>query len=129
MTLLASARVDSININADSGRVNAIKCTQFDDSIRTTELPGEGAVLALGARGLSAVMRGSPSLSRASLQLSRASTMGSIDCISCRLWLGNSHSTNSPSNVFSRFDCLRGTGGTFFALDQMHKDHLDGIHR
>ena len=130
MTMLASSRVDSININAESGQVDAIKYSQFDETSRTTtakELPVDGAVLALGAKGLSAVMRGSPSLSRASLQLSRASTMGSIDCISCRLWLDKSYSTNSPSNVFSRFDCLRGAGGTFFALDQLHKDHLDEL--
>ena len=127
LTLLASSRVDSININAESGRVNTIKYSKYDGNSRTTttkELAVDGAVLALGAKGLSAVMRGSPALSRASPQLSRASTMGSIDCISCRLWLDKSHATNSPSNVFSRFDCLRGAGGTFFALDQLHKDHL-----
>lgn len=130
LTMLSSSRVDSININADSGSVNSIKYSQYDGKSKITttkELAVDGAVLALGAKGLSAVMRGSPALSSASSQLSKASTMGSIDCISCRLWLDKSHTTNSPSNVFSRFDCLRGAGGTFFALDQLHKDHLDEL--
>jgi hypothetical protein len=35
--------------------------------------------------------------------------------------------TRSPSNVFSRFDELRGAGGTFFMLDQLHSDHLDEL--
>lgn len=33
----------------------------------------------------------------------------------------------SPSNVFSRFEALRGAGGTFFMLDQLHAEHLDEL--
>jgi hypothetical protein len=43
----------------------------------------------------------------------------SIDVISVRLWFDKIVPTRTPANVFSRFPSLRGSGGTFFMLDQL----------
>merc|ERR1719243_500108 len=64
-------------------------------------------------------MNGSPELARAAPELCRAAGMGGIDVIACRLWLDKSVATRTPANVFSRFESLRGAGGTFFMLDQL----------
>ena len=135
LKLLSNSRVVSLQLNKSTKEgnpptVTAVKYSQFNKATGKTtinELAVDAVVLALGAKGLSAVMKGSPELSRSSPQLSKAATLGSIDCIACRLWLDKTHATNSPSNVFSRFDALRGAGGTFFMLDQLHKDHLNEL--
>ena len=87
----------------------------------------DGVVLALGAKGLRSVLSGSPELASLSSQLSTAASMGSIDCIACRLWLDRTVPTRTPANVFSRFEQLRGAGGTFFMLDQLQKDDIDAL--
>jgi uncharacterized protein with NAD-binding domain and iron-sulfur cluster len=87
----------------------------------------DGVVLALGAKGLSSVLAGSPEIAAASSQLSRAASLGGIDCISCRIWLDRTVPTRTPANVFSRFEQLRGAGGTFFMLDQLQKDNYDDL--
>jgi uncharacterized protein with NAD-binding domain and iron-sulfur cluster len=82
----------------------------------------DGCVLALGAKGMRSVVSGSPELARAAPELCAASSLGSIDVISCRLWLDRTVATRTPANVFSRFPQLRGAGGTFFMLDQLQSD-------
>ena len=79
----------------------------------------DACVLALGCNGLKSVLRGSSALARQSPSLTRAAGLNSIDAIACRLWLDRKVPTRSPANVFSRFDALRGAGGTFFMLDQL----------
>ena len=89
----------------------------------TTSLDGlSGCVLALGTKGMKAVMAGSPSLASRAPELCRAAALQGIDVIACRLWLDKRVSTRSPANVFSRFEALRGAGGTFFMLDQLQAD-------
>lgn len=83
----------------------------------------DAVVLALGANGMKSVLSGSPELAQLCPQLSSAASLGSIDCISCRLWLDRFVPTRTPANVFSRFEELRGAGGTFFMLDQLQKDN------
>jgi uncharacterized protein with NAD-binding domain and iron-sulfur cluster len=44
--------------------------------------------------------------------------------MSVRLWLNRIVPTRTPSNIFSsRFDALRGAGGTFFMLDQLQNSN------
>jgi len=81
-----------------------------------------GVILAVGAKGLASILRGSPGLSAAAPQLAKASTISSIDCIATRLWLDRQVNTRSPANVFANFPALRGAGGTFFMLDQLQPD-------
>ena len=43
--------------------------------------------------------------------------------VTTRIWLDRYVAVEHPANVLSRFDGLRGAGGTFFMLDQLQKDH------
>jgi uncharacterized protein with NAD-binding domain and iron-sulfur cluster len=67
-------------------------------------------------------MAHSPELSMAVPELVGAASLGSIDVVSARLWLDRYVPIAYPANVFSRFESLKGSGGTFFMLDQLHKD-------
>jgi hypothetical protein len=77
-----------------------------------------GVVLALGAKGMTAVVNGSPLLSREP-PLAAAASHAGIDVISVRLWLDRVVPTRTPANVLASFPQLRGAGGTFFMLDQL----------
>eukprot|EP00980_Cylindrotheca_fusiformis_P029691 scaffold23716_cov137-Cylindrotheca_fusiformis.AAC.1 len=50
-----------------------------------------------------------------------------IDVISVRIWLDRYVATRTPANVFSRFEALRGAGGTFFMLDRFQKENEQGL--
>mmetsp|Transcript_17360 Transcript_17360/g.41115 ORF Transcript_17360/g.41115 Transcript_17360/m.41115 type:complete len:388 (+) Transcript_17360:1-1164(+) len=82
----------------------------------------DAVVLALGAGGLRAVLRGSPKLARSCPQLARASALQGIDVASARLWLDRKVDTEAPANVWAKFPQLRGAGGTFFMLDQLQSN-------
>lgn len=69
-----------------------------------------------------AVMAGSPDLARAAPELSAAAGVGGVDVVTVRLWLDRYVVTDTPANVLSRFEGLRGAGGTFFMLDQLQPD-------
>jgi len=86
----------------------------------------DAVCLAVGASGLKGILRNSPEISFLSTQLSKASSLNSVSCISARIWLDRKISTRSPANVFSRFKELRGSGGTFFMLEQLqHETRLE----
>lgn len=82
----------------------------------------DAVVLALGAGGLRAVLRGSPELAKVCPTLSAAGALRGVDVMSVRLWFDQTIPTETPANVFSRFRGLRGAGGTFFMLDQLQPD-------
>jgi uncharacterized protein with NAD-binding domain and iron-sulfur cluster len=115
--------VKSLNFkNGDKSRVDSI--TYFDTKLKK-EIDidcVDGVVLALGAKGLKQVISNSPELAKNAPELTAASSLGAIDVCSVRLWLDKYVATDTPANVFSRFDALRGAGGTFFMLDQNQKD-------
>eukprot|EP00457_Paulinella_chromatophora_P002525 gb/GEZN01002530.1/.p1 GENE.gb/GEZN01002530.1/~~gb/GEZN01002530.1/.p1 ORF type:complete len:669 (-),score=116.29 gb/GEZN01002530.1/:444-2324(-) len=124
-TVKANARVSGMDVAKVSGsqsdvRVTRVRWTSKDSGDASTAV--DGVVLAVGAKGMASVIKGSPQLAVHSPELSRAASMGSIDCISVRLWLNQIVPTRSPANVFSRFEALRGAGGTFFMLDQLQPD-------
>ena len=112
--------VKSLDVN--EGRVTGLTYTDRSSG-ETKTLDGlSGCVLALGSKGMKAVMNGSPALSRAAPELTAAASMDAIDVIAVRLWLDTTVATRTPANVFSRFPQLRGAGGTFFMLDQLQND-------
>eukprot|EP00232_Nephroselmis_pyriformis_P016865 CAMPEP_0182883742 /NCGR_PEP_ID=MMETSP0034_2-20130328/18565_1 /TAXON_ID=156128 /ORGANISM="Nephroselmis pyriformis, Strain CCMP717" /LENGTH=570 /DNA_ID=CAMNT_0025016891 /DNA_START=57 /DNA_END=1769 /DNA_ORIENTATION=- len=82
----------------------------------------DGCVLALGSKGMKGVIGSSPSVARAAPELSAAASLGGIDVLATRIWLDTYVVTDTPANVLSRFDGLRGAGGTFFMLDQLQPD-------
>jgi uncharacterized protein with NAD-binding domain and iron-sulfur cluster len=114
--------VQRVNLTSDSRRVHSVEVVNV--ATNTVQLMDEvdAVVLAVGAKGLKSVMAQSPDLSRAAPELVGAATLGSIDVVSARLWLDRTVPIAYPANVFSRFECLKGAGATFFMLDQLHKD-------
>lgn len=59
--------------------------------------------------------------------LTAAASAQAIDVLSIRLWLDTTVATRTPANVWANFDELRGAGGTFFMLDRLQNDNLDGL--
>ena len=112
-------------IEVADGMVRSVRLSTLDSStkqVTDSVVRPDGIVLAVGAKGLRAILSQSPTLTKSSAMLSRAATMGSIDCIAVRLWLDKKVATRSPANVFASFPELRGAGGTFFMLDQLQPD-------
>ena len=79
----------------------------------------DAVVLAVGAKGMHALMAESPHCSEALPELVAAGGVGAIDVVSVRLWLDRYVAVADPANVFSRFASLQGAGATFFMLDQL----------
>jgi uncharacterized protein with NAD-binding domain and iron-sulfur cluster len=92
----------------------------MDGSRQTLEV--DGIVLAVNGKGMASVIESSPDLSQYATFSKAASMKNGIDVISTRIWLDKYIPTRTPANVFSRFDALRGAGGTFFMLDQLQKE-------
>jgi len=82
----------------------------------------DAVVLAVGARGMGALMAQSPECGALAPELVLAGTLGSIDVVSIRLWLDRYVPVADPANVFSRFSALKGAGATFFMLDQLQRE-------
>ena len=82
----------------------------------------DAVVLAVGAKGMSALMTQSPECGALAPELVLAGTLGSIDVMSIRLWLDRYVPVADPANVFSRFRALKGAGATFFMLDQLQRE-------
>ena len=82
----------------------------------------DAVVLAVGAKGMGALMANSPECAALTPELVRAGSLDSIDVVSVRLWLDRTISVADPANVFSRFSALKGAGATFFMLDQLQHD-------
>ena len=82
----------------------------------------DAVVLAVGAKGMGALMANSPECAALTPELVRAGSLDAIDVVSVRLWLDRTISVADPANVFSRFSALKGAGATFFMLDQLQYD-------
>ena len=82
----------------------------------------DGVVLAVGAKGMGALMANSPECAALIPELVRAGSLDAIDVVSVRLWLDRTVPVADPANVFSRFSALRGAGATFFMLDQLQRE-------
>ena len=87
----------------------------------------DAVVLAVGAKGMHALMAESPRCSDVLPELAAAGGLGAIDVVSVRLWLDRTIAVADPANVFSRFDALQGSGATFFMLDQLQHVDLDAL--
>ena len=87
----------------------------------------DAVVLAVGVRGMGSLMATSPQFAALAPELLRAGELGAIDVVSVRLWLDRTVAVADPANVFSRFEALRGAGGTFFMLDQLQGETLQEL--
>lgn len=122
ITFLCQSRVETISVNASTQCVSSITY-QSARTKKTETLTGmDGVVLALTSKGMQSVVSKSPDLAKHNM-FSQAASCPGVDVISVRLWLDRIVPTRTPANVFSRFEELRGAGGTFFMLDQLQKDN------
>ena len=87
----------------------------------------DAVVLAVGAKGMRALMEQSPRCSDVLPELVAAGSLDAIDVVSVRLWLDRTIAVADPANVFSRFDALQGAGATFFMLDQLQNADQDAL--
>lgn len=115
--------VTKISLKDDDkeSKTTSIEYRNRDGEVATMDV--DGIVLALNGKGMAAVMESSPDLSQYSTFSKAASMKNGIDVISVRIWLDRYVPTRTPANVLSRFEALRGAGGTFFMLDQLQKDN------
>lgn len=117
LNVLGSSRVSKISRSSGSTKV------EYTTNGKAESLDVDGIVLALNGKGMASVVEGSPDLSVYPTFSKAASMKNGIDVISCRIWLDRYVPTRTPANVFSRFDALRGAGGTFFCLDQFQAEN------
>lgn len=104
-----------------SPQFTTIEYKTRDGKVSTLDV--DGIVLALNGKGMASVMESSPDLSQFPTFSQAASMKNGIDVISTRIWLDTYVPTRTPANVLSRFEALRGAGGTFFMLDQLQADN------
>lgn len=118
VSIFGGCRATELTIR--DGRAVALRYTKGDQSILLEDM--DAVVLAVGAKGLSGLIAGSPGVARRLPELAKAASMPGIDVVATRIWLDRYVSTETPANVLSRFDGLRDAGGTFFMLDQLQDD-------
>ncbi|KAL7459095.1 hypothetical protein ACHAWC_010810 [Mediolabrus comicus] len=125
LNVLGGCRVKEVSLekDKDDGRMYAKKLTYLDTKSGNLETIDDidGIIMAVGNQGMSSIVSSSPDLAKFPV-FSKAASLKGIDVISCRLWFDRKIPTRSPANVFSRFEALRGAGGTFFMLDQLQED-------
>lgn len=112
------SRVSKISIEEDK---TTVEYSSMDGTKGMLEV--DGIILALNGKGMASVVESSPDLSQYPTFSKAASLKNGIDVISTRIWLDRYVETRTPANVFSRFEALRGSGGTFFMLDQFQKEN------
>ena len=121
LTVLGGTLVTGLTLDQDGRSIRSV-ATRNQATGATAAIEGvDAVVLAVGARGLRAVMAQSPGCAAAAPELAAAADLGAIDVVSVRLWLDRHVAVADPANVFSRFAALRGSGATFFMLDQLQK--------
>ena len=116
-----------LNVSSDNGEIESVE-TRSPATGETEVIDGvDAVVLAVGARGMGSLMAASQQCAALAPELLRAGELGAIDVVSVRLWLDRTVAVADPANVFSRFEALRGAGGTFFMLDQLQGDTLQQL--
>lgn len=130
LNVLGGCRVGTISCttNSDNGMYTASSLQYYNTKISTIENIDniDGIVLALTCNGMKSVVNASPDLAQFPV-FSKAASCTGIDVISVRIWLDQFIPTRTPANVFSRYDVLRGAGGTFFMLDQLQNDNIQQL--
>jgi len=133
LEILGGCRVTKISLetekmsDTEEHRATKVEYQVKDDksgNVISKTLDVDGIVLSLACRGMEGVVRSSPDLARFP-EFANAASLTGIDVISTRIWLDRVVETRTPANVFSRYEELRGAGGTFFMLDQLQKDNVD----
>ncbi|MFO7902799.1 MAG: FAD-dependent oxidoreductase [Pirellulaceae bacterium] len=122
LQVLGGTLVRRVTVSSDSQRISSVELKNVATNTVQVIDNVDAVVLAVGVTGLKSLMAQSPELSEAAPELVSAASLGSIDVVSARLWLDRYVPIAYPANVFSRFESLKGSGATFFMLDQLHKN-------
>ena len=121
LTVLGGTLVTGLNLDEAGARIHSVTTRSRASDVSAEIGAVDAVVMAVGARGMRGVMTESPACAQAAPELAMAGELGAIDVVSVRLWLDRHVSVADPANVFSCFAALRGSGATFFMLDQLQK--------
>ncbi len=122
LRVLGGTLATGLNLTPDGSAVASVVTRAVETGEEGLIEAVDAVVLAVGARGMGALMASSPACAAAVPELVEAGKLGAIDVVSVRLWLDAYVDVADPANVFSRFEALRGAGGTFFMLDQLQRE-------
>ena len=122
LRVLGGTLVTRLNVSSEMRCISSVDIQNVQSKEIGVIDDVDAVVLAVGAKGLKSLMSQSPECSKAAPELVAAASLGTIDVVSTRLWLDRYVPIAYPANVFSRFESLKGAGGTFFMLDQLQKD-------
>ena len=127
MQLMGGTLAARLNVSADGRAIDSVETRAVATGETGVIDDVDAVVLAVGAKGMRALMQASPQCAALAPELAAAGTLGAIDVVSVRLWLDRTIAVADPANVFSRFDALQGAGATFFMLDQLQNADLDAL--
>ena len=122
LDVLGGTLASRLNVSPDGTSVISVETHSLSTGRSAVIHDVDAVVLAVGAKGMGALMANSPECAALSPELVRAGTLGAIDVVSVRLWLDRTVPVADPANVLSRFQALQGSGATFFMLDQLQPD-------
>ena len=127
LQVLGGTLAARLNVSPENGAIESVQTRSLATGETGLIDDVDAVVLAVGARGLGSLMVASPQCAALAPELLRAGELGAIDVVSVRLWLDRTVAVADPANVFSRFEALRGAGGTFFMLDQLQGETLQEL--
>ena len=122
LQVMGGTLATALNMSNDTRGVRSVETRSVTTGRSSVVDNVDAVVLAVGAKGMGALMANSPECAALTPELVRAGSLDAIDVVSVRLWLDRTISVADPANVFSRFSALKGAGATFFMLDQLQHD-------
>jgi len=125
LTVLGGCRVEEVVMDEKTGLASGVRYVKYGKGKKPKSFEindVDAVVLALGAKGMRGVVGSSPLLAKNAPELSKSASLGGVDVVTTRIWLDRYVAVKNPANVLSRFEGLRGAGGTFFMLDQLQKN-------
>ena len=122
LQVMGGTLATALKMSTDTRGVRSVETRSVTTGCSSVVDNVDAVVLAVGAKGMGALMANSPECAALTPELVRAGSLDAIDVVSVRLWLDRTISVADPANVFSRFSALKGAGATFFMLDQLQHD-------
>lgn len=122
LEVLGGTLASRLNVCPNGTSVTSVETLSLSTGRSAVIKAVDAVVLAVGAKGMGALMANSPECAALSPELVQAGHLNAIDVVSVRLWLDRKVPVADPANVLSRFPALQGSGATFFMLDQLQAD-------
>ena len=122
LEVLGGTLASRLNVSPNGTSVTSVETLSVSTGRSALIKAVDAVVLAVGAKGMGALMANSPECAALSPELVQAGHLNAIDVVSVRLWLDRKVPVADPANVLSRFPALQGSGATFFMLDQLQAD-------